>query len=507
LSVSPGDTLSAVRAGISGGATATKFNFKVPALVIDRLAAGTALAKELIDMGLDFEIDGAEREFSKKEVLAELENLLGDEPVLRIEVFRQIQALRELSDRYRAVLDEGIRLLDERMAYNKRVAAQTQRNRYQDMTFRVSRNHALQTYRASFDLAARYAYLTAKAYDYETNPDPDGAGSPEAIFNDIVGARGIGHFSGGEPRLGKGGLAGSLAWLKANYEVQKGQLGFNNPQTETGKISLRTELFRILPEGETQPGGEQFPGSGEESDGLWEQTLQEARVEDLWDVPEFRHCCRPFASSTDGQSKHIPQPGLVLRFGTEVTAGKNFFGRPLSGADHAYDPSNFSTKVRSVGVWFSRYRSDDVLNDLAETPRVYLVPVGLDIMSIPTSQNPSRVRVWNEVDQRIPLPLPASTPELDNGNWITLLDSLNGQLAQNRQFSSFRAYHDGSAAVNSDELVFDSRLIGRSIWNTQWVLILPGRTLNADPELGLDRFIQQVSDIKLVFQTYGYSGG
>ena len=75
-----------------------------------------------------------------------------------------------------------------------------------------------------------------------------------------------------------------------------------------------------------------------------------------------------------------------------------------------------------------------------------------------------------------------------------------------RKFSSFRAYHDGTDAIDDDELVFDNRLVGRSVWNTEWVLIIPGLTLNADPDEGLRRFIQQVSDIKLVFKTYGYRG-
>ncbi len=190
-----------------------------------------------------------------------------------------------------------------------------------------------------------------------------------------------------------------------------------------------------------------------------------------------------------------------------MLAGQNFFGKPLSGGDHAYDPSHYATKIRSVGVWFSDYLSGDVLNDLPATPRVYLVPIGVDVMSIPTSDDPGLVRMWKVVDQRIPVPLPASSADLDNPNWIPLLDSLNGRLGEPRKFSMLRAYHDGSATVNMDEMVADSRLIGRSVWNTQWLLIIPGRILNSDPNLGLDRFIQQVSDIKLVFQTYGYSGG
>jgi hypothetical protein len=87
-----------------------------------------------------------------------------------------------------------------------------------------------------------------------------------------------------------------------------------------------------------------------------------------------------------------------------------------------------------------------------------------------------------------------------------LLDSLNGQLGEPRKYAAFRAYHDGSDVVDTDELVTDTRLIGRSVWNTQWVLIIPGRMLNADPNVGLDRFIQQVTDIKMVFQTYGFAG-
>ena len=89
--------------------------------------------------------------------------------------------------------------------------------------------------------------------------------------------------------------------------------------------------------------------------------------------------------------------------------------------------------------------------------------------------------------------------------YIPLLDSLNGRLGDQRKFPSFRAYHDGSDALG--DLVNDNRLVGRSIWNTQWMLIIPGRTLNADPEEGLNRLVDQISDILLIFDSYGQSGG
>lgn len=56
------------------------------------------------------------------------------------------------------------------------------------------------------------------------------------------------------------------------------------------------------------------------------------------------------------------------------------------------------------------------------------------------------------------------------------------------------------------------------MWNTQWVLIIPGRTLLSDGAKGVQRFIHGaeispdawdengVKDIKIFFQTYSYAG-
>ena len=60
------------------------------------------------------------------------------------------------------------------------------------------------------------------------------------------------------------------------------------------------------------------------------------------------------------------------------------------------------------------------------------------------------------------------------------------------------------------ELPVDSRLIGRSVWNNEWILIIPGETLKgptlADKLAGLETFLNTVSDVKLFFQTYSYPG-
>ena len=69
-------------------------------------------------------------------------------------------------------------------------------------------------------------------------------------------------------------------------------------------------------------------------------------------------------------------------------------------------------------------------------------------------------------------------------------------------------YGDSAArdAYTTAETTTNSRLIGRSVWNTEWLLIIPGGTLLFDPDTGLDTFLNEVTDIKLFFQTYSYTG-
>ncbi|MFM8418987.1 MAG: hypothetical protein ACKOEQ_02540, partial [Verrucomicrobiota bacterium] len=160
----------------------------------------------------------------------------------------------------------------------------------------------------------------------------------------------------------------------------------------------------------------------------------------------------------------------------------------------------FATKIRSAGVWFTDYNG----NGLSMTPRVYLVPVGADVLRAQDGDD-FETRLWRVVDQKIPIPFPIGPAEVKNPAYNPSFDSLAGGMAEIRKFSSFRAYHD-SGGFAEQEATTDSRLIGRSVWNTEWMLVIPGGTLLNDPNVGLDAFIQSVSDIKLFFQTYAYSG-
>jgi hypothetical protein len=112
------------------------------------------------------------------------------------------------------------------------------------------------------------------------------------------------------------------------------------------------------------------------------------------------------------------------------------------------------------------------------------------------------------VEQRIPVPFVINEQNLTDLNFIPSIDSLDGSFADIRRFGDIRAYPiSPSAGIDTDQLnSVDHRLIGRSVWNTRWLLIIPGLTLNADPDFGLDKFAKTVSDIKLQFETYSHVG-
>src|SRR5262249_35060014 len=159
-------------------------------------------------------------------------------------------------------------------------------------------------------------------------------------------------------------------------------------------------------------------------------------------------------------------------------AGKNFFGRDLGPGDSAYDPTLYATKIRAAGISFDDYPVDS----LARTPYVYLIPAGLDYMTIPNSPT-LQTRSWNVVDQLIPVPHLIGPVELSRTDWIASLDTLSGILNEIRRFSSFRA------GVTSDDPQLNvTRFIGRSVWNDNWILIIPGQSLHTNPQTGVDEF-------------------
>ncbi|MDR0993438.1 MAG: LamG domain-containing protein [Verrucomicrobiota bacterium] len=437
----------------------------------------------------------------------DLTTKLNEQYVARDELLAKMTTMAAAEQAYFTVLKKGDRLMSERARERSRVAQRIQQDRYTDMLFRIFRDEALRKYNALFELAARYVYLAAKAYDYETgllNPAATHSAASHYLTQ-IAKARSLGRIQDGQPLTagsqGDPGLADALARMKADWDVVKSRMGFNNPETETSRLSLRQELLRIAP--------------AAASDETWRNALETYRVDNLYDLPEFKEYCVPFSSTTNRE------PGLVIPFSSWILPGMNYFGRPLAGGDNAYDATHIATKIRSVGIWFTGYNTAFNTNQtsgagLANEPRIYLVPVGNDLMRTP-ARDRRGIRSWQVFDQALPLPYNIGRADLNKPDWIPLFDSLSGSFAQRRRHASMRAYHD-SGEFNEADLCSNSRLVGRSVWNTKWLLIIPGRTLLSDADEAMERFIYGtvradgsrdgagVTDIKLLFKTYSHPG-
>jgi hypothetical protein len=421
-----------------------------------------------------------------------------------------LQAAETARMAFQKTVAAGDAVLAERERLRTHQAAALNGQRYRNMAYQIFRNDELQRYSEAFDQAARYCYLAAKAFDYETGLLASDAqhASGRDFMGRIVRARTLGRMTRGAGNApdaplvggpaGDPGLADILARLKADWDVLDGRLSFNNPQRETGRFSLRSELLRIRPHGSDTAS----------SDANWRQTLEGFRVDNLLDLPEFKRYCLPF---TPADAK---EPALVIPFSTTVEFRKNFFGQELAGGDNAYDSTHFATKIRSVGVWFGNF--NNALNGVANQPRVYLIPVGIDRLRVP-SDALEEVRSWQVADQALPVPYPLSEQQWSSPDWSMLKDGLGGALFSIRKYPSLRAYHD-SGGFSAAEVVSNTRLVGRSVWNSKWLLIIPGGTLLADADEGLDRLIHGVEtapgvrseagidDIKIFFETYSYSG-
>ena len=237
-------------------------------------------------------------------------------------------------------------------------------------------------------------------------------------------------------------------------------------------------------------------------------------------LPEFVRHCQPLA----GSASATPEPGLVIPFPTEIAFGRNFFGDELAGGDAALDPTWFSTRIAGAGVHFEGY--NERTNDyggalpLSRTPTAYLVPVGDDRMRAPGDTD--RVISWHVVDQTVPAPYAIGSTELDDPDWTPLYTGATGGNdlgARIRKHPSFRAYLGATGEAPNDDELDATRLIGRSAWNTRWLLVIPAGGLGANREEALAAFIRgydanrdgsldvlPVRDILLGLRTYSRSG-
>jgi hypothetical protein len=404
------------------------------------------------------------------------------------------------------VIANGERILAEREVFRQRAAAVIQGYRTKDLTFRTFRNEALEQYRSLFDLASRYSYLAAKAYDYETGL----LGSPkgQTVFSKIVASRSLGDLTNGEPQstasvLGDAGLAGTMAQLNADFSVAEGRLGINNPDYNGTVFSLRKELFRIQDD----------PDSTSDDD-AWKQTLEQHIVSNILGDADVVRQCRNVAKP-DGSAV----PGIIIPFSTTIESGKNFFGLELCGGDHVYSTSSYATVISNAGIVLPGYVGMDAsiggpaldsTNQsfiLSATPYIYLIPCGNDIMRAPPLGDTDTFRSWTVQDQALPLPYNLGASEFNSNQFFSANGTLNEQPWIIRKHQAFRAVADKELFSGAPPLEYSSnRLIARSAWNTRWKIVIPAINLLTDEKAALDRFVGSVTDVELYLRTYSHSG-
>ncbi|MGK0238287.1 MAG: hypothetical protein ACI92G_001752 [Candidatus Pelagisphaera sp.] len=516
---SGGDVLSSGRVTVKTiNSTATKVlkTLKIAAEIGGRAAV---VVLEYNANTINFEeIVPAEILQIEKESVYAVDEALGNLTAYVFPLNRSLQELQRAQMEYSALMAQGQMIQAEREVFRKRSAVVVQGYRTRNAAFRLFRNEKLERYKSLFDLAARYSFLAAQAFDYETGL----LGSEEGqdFIARIIQARALGVVQDGEPQFGGSnagdpGLSSVLAEMAGDWSVLKSRLGFNNPDIYGTTFSLRTENFRILP--------------GSEGADKWRDVLEAGRVSDLLADPDVSRYAMQIDTG-DG----LPVPGIVIEFSTSITNEDNFFGNNLAGGDHTFSPTSFATKIFSSGIVLGGYvgMDDPTLNSgatsgatspsdpdlaflgddiLSATPYIYLIPVGTDIMRTPPLGDESVLRGWNVQDVTIPLPFNIGASEHSSKDFYRSRDSLSEPLFSLRKHQAFRPVSTSDVYLGDSGRLFPSeftnnRLIGRSVWNTRWKIVIPGRTLLNDADEGLARFIDTVEDIKLHLETYSYSG-
>ncbi len=518
-----GDLTSPARAAILGTAgtveSVTEWSQVIAYSIIRALDYATETSKRFIQFS-DIEPEQFNQEL--REATSTVRDKVYGMNNFMMGINRALQELDDAKRKYRSMLAEGDRIQAERQIFRQRAAAVIQGFRTRDAAFRIFRNEKLERYKTLFDLASQYSFMAAQAYDYETGLLNTDQG--REFINRIVRARALGVVRSGEPQFagsetGDPGLSGALAEMRADWQVLRGRLGFNNPDAYGTTVSLRTEAYRILP--------------GTNGTQNWKDVLNQARKANLLDDPDVRRYCLQV-----GSPGGLPEPGLVIEFSTTIADGLNLFGQSLAAGDHAFGSGAFATKIFAAGVALEGYLGmDDPAansgavagaqsppdpdlafldpNALAATPYLYLVPVGVDSMRSPPLGDQSEVRTWSVDDVAIPLPFNIGGSDFSSARLYQSADSLSEQPFAIRKHQAFRpvssasvfdpSIYTGTGNLRRSQFT-SNRLIGRSVWNSKWKLVVPGRKLLSNPDEGLERFIRTVRDIKLHFVTYSYSG-
>ena len=501
------DATSVIRSVLKFAGAQTKNSLELSAWLLDGISGGIDQFNASLDLKLDGLNDDYTYDSSQKAAIVNFEKTYNQVTSADYAIDRALSEVQGATEEVSKLYAEADHIQSVRQTFRQRAAAIIQGYRTRDLVYRTLRNGELSQYKSLFDLAQTYTYCAAKAYDYETGllNSPEG----EAFFEDIISTYSLGNFSGDSPissSLGDTGLSGVLAGLRDEWSVVKGRLGFNNPDYNGTLFSLRQELFRVKVDQATP-----------DDNTTWKQILQQNIKSNVLDDPDVAMYCANIAKSNGAAV-----PGIVIPFSTTIEQGLNFFGWPLAAGDHTFSQSTFSTKIYSSGVVFTGYLGMDPYPDstntvnnpasssanaLSATPYVYLIPAGVDMMRTPPLGGRNTIRSWTVRDQALPLPKNLGASAFSAQQLFTPQGTLNEQLWILRKFQAFRAVDVPAYFYSRVPAEYtNSRLIGRSVWNTRWKLVIPANSLLNNEQDGLNRFVNSVSDIKLFLRSYSNSG-
>lgn len=397
----------------------------------------------------------------------ELEDLIRRTPQAILElVVAQTQAQQALAV-VQKNFQEGKRLLDERDRIRRVQSDKLQDFRFRDLAFRTFRNQALEQYGAFFDLASRYVMLAARAFAYEYNERDEVDDQMRALYRERL----LGTESAADM-----GLQSVIARLDQKRQesdflarLQKLSL-FDHGGDE---FSLRKNFLGLAidPSRDTAP-------QQREKNKAFRAFLESNVVQELRDVPAFRQL-----ASLD--SDRDAGPALVLSFSTEV-AGRTLFGQRRGTTFGA--PANFDTcsnpKLFEFAILLEGVDNPGAIGVDSQLIFAHLIPVGSSMLRSPESGDCAlrSVRTWQVVDQRIP---GVSAVYRDTGD--PTLDAIidpdfdRPRLVTSPELDIINRFPVTQAQLrNTDSPVFQDDLAGWSVWNTQWMLVIPGRQF-ADP--------------------------
>ncbi|MBI2950338.1 MAG: hypothetical protein HYY23_22130, partial [Verrucomicrobia bacterium] len=165
-------------------------------ILVEALKASAETTKRQVDFNF---IQVNEWDQEMREAVAELGDAFGEVQAQFSAIGERLRGLDDAQRNLDALIAEGERIQSERETFRQRAAAVVQGFRTRDAAFRIFRTEKLERYKSLFDLAARYAFLAANAYDYETGLLHKQQG--KEFINRIVNSRALGVMRNGEPQF------------------------------------------------------------------------------------------------------------------------------------------------------------------------------------------------------------------------------------------------------------------------------------------------------------------